>query len=80
MVINYLKENIEGDRGARVAGVVTVCDLGKQARSGKAVFEKSPEESKLARDVAPWNTCHGSAVTTPTSIHEDIGSIPGLIQ
>ena len=26
------------------------------------------------------NSCHGSAVTNPTSIHEDAGSIPGLIQ
>ena len=26
------------------------------------------------------NSCHGSAVTNPTSIHEDIGLIPGLAQ
>ena len=26
------------------------------------------------------SSCHGSAVTYPTSIHEDTGSIPGLAQ
>ena len=27
-----------------------------------------------------WSACHGSAVTNLTSIHEDVGSIPGLAQ
>ena len=27
-----------------------------------------------------WSSCHGSVVTNPTSIHEDVGSIPGPIQ
>ena len=26
------------------------------------------------------SSCHGSALTNPTSIHEDAGSIPGLAQ
>ena len=28
----------------------------------------------------PWTSRCGSAVTNPTSIHEDVGSIPGLDQ
>ena len=27
-----------------------------------------------------WCSCHGSAETNGTSIHEDVGSIPGLSQ
>ena len=27
-----------------------------------------------------WSSCHGSAETNLTSIHEDTGSIPGLAQ
>ena len=27
-----------------------------------------------------WNSCCGSAVMNPTSIHEYVGSIPGLAQ
>ena len=27
-----------------------------------------------------WSSCRGSAVTNPTSIHEDLGLIPGLAQ
>ena len=27
-----------------------------------------------------WSSCRGSAETNPTSIHEDVGSIPGLAQ
>ena len=26
------------------------------------------------------SSCHGTAVTNPTGIHEDVGSIPGLAQ
>ena len=26
----------------------------------------------------PWSSYHGSVVTNPTGIHEDVGSIPGL--
>ena len=26
------------------------------------------------------SSCHGSVETNPTSIHEDVGSIPGLAQ
>ena len=28
--------------------------------------------------IPPWSSSRGSVVTNPTSIHEDIGSIPGL--
>ena len=28
----------------------------------------------------PWSVCRGSAVTNPTSVLEDTGSIPGLAQ
>ena len=31
-------------------------------------------------DTGNWTSCCGSAVTNPTSIHEDAGSIPGLAQ
>ena len=27
-----------------------------------------------------WSSCHGSVVTSLTSIHEDLGLIPGLTQ
>ena len=27
-----------------------------------------------------WSSCHGSAETNLTSIHEDAGSVPGLVQ
>ena len=30
--------------------------------------------------IAPWSSCRGSAVKNVTSIHEDIGLIPGLAQ
>jgi len=29
---------------------------------------------------APLSSRHGSGLTNPTSIHEDVGSIPGLAQ
>ena len=28
----------------------------------------------------PWSSCHGSAKTNLTSVHEDASSIPGLAQ
>ena len=39
--------------------------------------------SKMSKNVqkrATWSSCYGSAVMNPTSIHEDVGSIPGLDQ
>ena len=34
----------------------------------------------MARTLGFRSSGHGSAVTNPTSIHEDTGSIPGLTQ
>ena len=42
---------------------------------------KKPSQTKNPfRSSAPGSSHHGSAVTNPTSIHEDEGSIPGLAQ
>ena len=34
----------------------------------------------LFNDCLKWSSCGGSGVRSPTSVHEDKGSIPGLIQ
>ena len=37
-------------------------------------------DSVLVQDLHFWNSYCGSVLTNPTSIHNDIGSIPGLAQ
>ena len=32
------------------------------------------------KNTVPWSSCCGSAVTSPTSIHEDAGLTPGFTQ
>ena len=35
--------------------------------------------SIIYNEIHTWSSCCGSVVTNPTSIHEDAGSIPGLV-
>ena len=42
---------------------------------GKALVKAKGQKKSQIR-----SSHHGSAVTNPTSIHEDVGSIPGLAQ
>ena len=47
-------------------------------------FRRSPKKTKKKkkreRENGSWSSCHGSAETKLTSIHEDAVSIPGLGQ
>ena len=36
--------------------------------------------NKEVKNITAWSSCYGSVVMNPTSIHEDAGSIPGLVQ
>ena len=44
----------------------------------KTIREESNSQKKKKK--SPGVPCHGSAVTNPASIHEDVGLIPGLSQ
>ena len=35
---------------------------------------------KTLQNMWPWISRHGTAETNPTSLHEDVGLIPGLAQ
>ena len=37
-------------------------------------------ETQALKVASPWRSRPGSAVTNPTGIHEEVGSIPGLAQ
>ena len=44
------------------------------------VLEELAQPCSAYENVAAGSSCRGSAVTNPTSIHEDTSSIPGLAQ
>ena len=64
-------------------------ERGEATRETKHLPNKKAPRSPVRSDAVnkdiknravPWSFHGGSAVTSPTSIHEDVGSIPGLAQ
>ena len=47
---------------------------------GKEEREDGKKTNRLTRTAARGSSCCGAAEMNPTSIHEDMGSIPGLAQ
>ena len=55
----------------------------KPKRPKKKTKKKKKKKKKKARTtktIKIRNSCHGAAVTNPSSIHGDAGSTPGLAQ
>ena len=52
-----------------------------KAPSGKNKLSRDPQKKKKKKKGCVWGSSHrGSAETNLTSTHEDVGSIPGLVQ
>ena len=65
-------------QGPFLVGSVVKCQ-----EDHRAAFSLRPEwlaGGELLSNTGPRGSCCGSVVTSPTSNHEDVGSIPGLAQ